>query len=68
MTDTAPIGSPASSLFRYKLSGPSEITMDLGQFKNTNEHIKIIKNCNIYAILIYYHQASDRLKKNQYNS
>lgn len=44
---------PVNTLFKYEIKNRSEITIDLGNFKNNDSHIKMIKNSIIYAIILF---------------
>lgn len=52
--------SPISPLFWYKLhDNQTGITIDLREFNNKDNHIKVIKNSIIYAILLFHKKNSN---------
>lgn len=55
---------PVNTLFKYEIKNRSEITIDLGNFKNNDSHIKMIKNSIIYAIILFSKEESTLKKIN----
>jgi len=52
---------PVNTFFQYKIDPPSEITIDLSLFNEKANHIMMIKNSIIYAIILFYKENKGRI-------